>query len=106
MAVLGDRRIAVCREMTKLHEEVFRGSLTEAIAHFEEPRGEFVLVIEGAEIGHSSAPDERPLEQALAELAGAGRPARDAVSELVRRFNLPRRTAYRLWLRQSEKERS
>ncbi len=45
---LGDRRVAVCRELTKLHEEVFRGRLSEALAHFQEPRGEFTLVIEGA----------------------------------------------------------
>lgn len=45
--VLGERRLAVCREMTKLHEEVFRGTVGEAIAHFSAPRGEFTLVIEG-----------------------------------------------------------
>lgn len=46
---LGDRKIAICRELTKLHEEIFRGSISEGIEHFEvnRPRGEFVLVIEG-----------------------------------------------------------
>ena len=46
----GDRKIALCREMTKLHEEVIRTSLTGAIEHFTAtpPKGEFVLVIEGA----------------------------------------------------------
>ena len=44
---LGDRRIAVARELTKLHEEIWRGTLGEAIQHFQEPRGEFVLVLEG-----------------------------------------------------------
>ncbi len=44
--VLGeDRLVAVARELTKRHEEIFRGSLREALAHFREPRGEFVLVI-------------------------------------------------------------
>ena len=46
--VLGDRRLAACREMTKVHEEVFRGTVREAIVYFEAPRGEFTLVIEGA----------------------------------------------------------
>lgn len=48
---LGDRRIAVCREMTKLYEEIVRGSITEAIDHFTKhsPKGEFVLVVEGNE---------------------------------------------------------
>ncbi len=46
----GDRRIALCRELTKLHEEVQRGRLTEMIAYYQEkdPRGEYVLVLEGA----------------------------------------------------------
>ena len=47
LQILGDRRIAVCRELTKIHEEVFRGTLTQAIDHFTEPRGEFTLVVEG-----------------------------------------------------------
>ena len=46
----GDRNICVARELTKMHEEFFRTTITEAIAHFENipPKGEFVLVIEGA----------------------------------------------------------
>ena len=48
-ASFGERRICLCREITKIHEEFFRTTLSEAIAHYEEnpPRGEFVLVIEG-----------------------------------------------------------
>ncbi len=49
-AVLGDRPLAVCRELTKLHEEIWRGTVAEARAYFDEvkPRGEFTLVIGGA----------------------------------------------------------
>lgn len=47
LTVLGDRRIAVCRELTKLHEEIFRGTIRTALDYFQEPRGEFTLVIEG-----------------------------------------------------------
>lgn len=45
-----ERRVAACREISKLHEECVRGTLTEVLAHFSEnePRGEFVLVLEGA----------------------------------------------------------
>jgi 16S rRNA (cytidine1402-2'-O)-methyltransferase len=46
-AVLGDRRISVCRELTKVHEEIFRGRVSQSRKHFVEPRGEFTLVIEG-----------------------------------------------------------
>ena len=46
---LGNRKVAICRELTKLHEEIFRGTLEEAKIHFEEnaPKGEFVCVISG-----------------------------------------------------------
>jgi len=45
--ILGDRRVCVCRELTKVHEEIFRGRVSQAKQHFVEPRGEFSLVIEG-----------------------------------------------------------
>jgi 16S rRNA (cytidine1402-2'-O)-methyltransferase len=47
LETLGDRSIAVCREMTKLHEEIYRGPLSEAVKHFQKPRGEFTVVIQG-----------------------------------------------------------
>ena len=51
LSVWGDRAVSISREMTKIHEETLRGSLSEMLAHFEStpPKGEFVLVIEGAE---------------------------------------------------------
>jgi len=50
LGVLGDRRIALVREITKIHEEVIRTTLSEACARYEQeaPRGEFVIVVEGA----------------------------------------------------------
>jgi 16S rRNA (cytidine1402-2'-O)-methyltransferase len=45
--ILGNRRLSVCRELTKVHEEIFRGRVSQAREHFVEPRGEFSLVIEG-----------------------------------------------------------
>ncbi len=97
-AVLGDRRAAVCRELTKVYEEVFRGTLTEALAHLAEPRGEFTLVIAGAE----DEPTTDGLDAALDDVAGmiaAGRSARDAVAEAAARHGLPRRRVYDAWLR-------
>ncbi len=45
--ILGNRRISVCRELTKVHEEIFRGRVSQAREYFVEPRGEFTLIIEG-----------------------------------------------------------
>jgi len=45
--ILGNRRLSVCRELTKVHEEIFRGRVSQAKKHFVEPRGEFSLIIEG-----------------------------------------------------------
>jgi len=45
--ILGDRRVSICRELTKVHEEVFRGRVSQAREHFVQPRGEFSLVVEG-----------------------------------------------------------
>lgn len=56
-----DRPVAVCRELSKLHEEVVRGSLAEAIAHFSEcaPRGEFVIVVGGKDAGQGTTSEEQ-----------------------------------------------
>ena len=53
LGVLGNRRLTVCRELTKLHEEVWRTTVSEALARYqkEEPRGEFTLALEGATEG-------------------------------------------------------
>jgi 16S rRNA (cytidine1402-2'-O)-methyltransferase len=98
LEILGDRRIAVCRELTKLHEEVFRGRLSGAIEHFTAPRGEFTLVIEG----HSQP--ERPqltaeVKKQLGEMKRAGVGAKEAVAELAAGTGLSRKELYQAWLR-------
>ena len=96
-AALGDRRIAVCREMTKLHEEIFRGSISEAIDHFTNPRGEFTLAIEGspAESPKLNAEEAKTL---LAQSKAKGMTARDAISAAIPATGLSRRRLYTLWL--------
>ena len=99
VGVFGPRRIAVCRELTKLHQEVFRGTIDEAAAHFAEPRGEFTLVIEGAEEGAGAGDDAvEAAGRLLTSLAGAGVTGKDAVAQAVEAFGVPRRAAYRLWV--------
>jgi 16S rRNA (cytidine1402-2'-O)-methyltransferase len=95
LATLGDRRIAVCRELTKLHEEVFRSTISEAIAHFTEPRGEFTLVIEGDTDSEPEVDDET-LRTELRRLRESGVSARDAATQVARAYAIPRRRAYTL----------
>jgi 16S rRNA (cytidine1402-2'-O)-methyltransferase len=97
LAALGDRRIAVCRELTKLYEEIWRGTISDAIAHFAEPRGEFTLVIEGGPPAESETQAPADLDAVIAEMRAAGTPSKEAVAALMRRFRLPRRTAYAAW---------
>ena len=52
--IFGDRQLAVCREITKRHEEVFRGTASEGLEHFDSPRGEVVIVIQGRAIDNLS----------------------------------------------------
>lgn len=75
----GDRRISLCREITKLHEETLRMTMTEAIEHYRElePRGEYVLVVEGAAAKKETLSFEEAAELAL-RLRAEGLSLKDA----------------------------
>jgi len=96
LAVLGDRRLALCRELTKIHEEVFRGTVSQAIAHFAEPRGEFTLVIEGK--GQKRRPAE-DFEDELRRLHQKGLSAKEAISQVAKATGASKKELYRLWLK-------
>ena len=98
LEMLGDRKVAVCRELTKLHEEVFRGTLGTALEWFVAPRGEFTIVIEGTPGGGRRQLTEG-IEQRLAEFRESGAPAREAVAAVSGETGLSRRELYRAWLR-------
>jgi 16S rRNA (cytidine1402-2'-O)-methyltransferase len=100
IATLGDRRIAVCRELTKRYEEIWRGSISGAIAHFGQPRGEFTLVIEGGAYAASvaeSSDGSGDVTATLARLRSDRATAREAIAALVGEHQLSRREAYRRW---------
>ena len=96
---LGDRPIAICRELTKLHEEVLRGSVSEARAHFRdvEPRGEFTLVIGGASVELVKWESEET-RKALAELLAQGVSRPEAARRLAAVSGWRRGDIYKLGL--------
>lgn len=102
LAELGDREVAVCRELTKLHQEVFRGTVAQALEHFQVPLGEFVLVVQGAPgDGLPIGPPAAQLEEARRQLAGLraeGIRGKDAVARVAEALGMPKNVVYRLWL--------
>jgi 16S rRNA (cytidine1402-2'-O)-methyltransferase len=96
--VLGDRRAAVARELTKAHQEVARGTLSELAARFSEPpRGEVVVVIEGASA--SAPPDLGEAAARVRQLISRGIPRKEAVSEVAMETGASRRELYEESLR-------
>ena len=93
-----DRPISLCRELSKLHEEIRRTTLGEAVAYYEEqqPKGEFVLVIRGAE---PQEEQEITLEDGLARvqhLREEGMSLRDAVKQAAKDRGMAKNELYRI----------
>jgi 16S rRNA (cytidine1402-2'-O)-methyltransferase len=90
------RRVSIGRELTKLHEEHWRGTLAEAVAWAtaSEPRGELVLVVDGAP--PPPAVDAGRIEAALADELDDGASARDAAATVAQVFGVPKRRAYEM----------
>ena len=90
----GERQIVLARELTKLHEEIWRGSLDEVVARCAEvdPRGEYVLVLEGAP--PAAEVDDAQIATAVADGLARGLSKRDASAEVAEAFNVARNRVY------------
>ncbi len=98
VALGGERRVAVARELTKMHEEVWRGTLSEAVAWAaDQPRGELVLVVDGAPVVEAT---EDVLVTAVRNALAAGASVREASTGVARSFGVSKRRVYDLALRE------
>jgi 16S rRNA (cytidine1402-2'-O)-methyltransferase len=88
----GDRRVVLVRELTKLHEEVWRGTLASAVASDASPRGEYVVVLEGAPVPGAATDDT--IDAALADELASGSDRRTAVAQVAAALGVPKRRVY------------
>ncbi|MCL4371012.1 MAG: 16S rRNA (cytidine(1402)-2'-O)-methyltransferase [Chloroflexi bacterium] len=100
---LGDRRAAAARELTKIHEEVVRGRISELRSTFEAraPRGEFTLVVgppEEVAVPAEEVPSGESLEAMARRLRSEGLSSREAIRQMMEATGVGRREAYRAWL--------
>ncbi len=91
-----DRRLSVCRELTKLHEEVLRTTVGGALAHFEgtQPKGEFVLVLEGAAPAEQAAGDPDAALERVNRLREEGMSLKEAAAQTAAEFGLKKKQLY------------
>jgi 16S rRNA (cytidine1402-2'-O)-methyltransferase len=96
----GGRRVAIARELTKLHEEMWRGTLDEAVRRTTAlpgtPLGEHVLVVEGAP--DTAPPDDDAIRHELRRVMANGLDRKSAVAEVTKRLRVHKRDVYALSL--------
>jgi len=102
LETFGDRKIAVCRELTKIYEEIYRGSISEALQHFEEkkPRGEFVLVLEGKRLEDIKEEQREAwinlsIEEHILKYINDGINKKDAIKLVAKERELPKSEVYK-----------
>ncbi len=104
-AVFGpERPISLCRELTKLHEEVIRTTLEGAIAMYNEkdPRGEFVLVVAGAVPTEKAMPTAQDAAARVAALVEGGMSRKDAIKQTAKELGLPKNVVYEAAIQEEE----
>lgn len=89
-----DRPAALARELTKIHEEVIRGSLAEILAGLGEPRGEYVIVLAGAPIAPAATPSE--IESMVRAELARGSSTRDAAAAVAATTGAPKKSVYKI----------
>ena len=98
--VFGERRAVLARELTKIHEEFLRGTISELIEQLDEVRGEFVIVVEGATLSSIAEPEET-ISEVVEKFLAAGLDKKSAMREAAKKFNVSRREIYNSLLREA-----
>ncbi len=93
-AVAGDRIVAVCRELTKAHEELVSGPLADVLAALPRPRGEFTVVLSPAPASRPGTPAESELFREFGLLTEGGLSRRASIRSLAARYDVPSRQVY------------
>jgi 16S rRNA (cytidine1402-2'-O)-methyltransferase len=105
LAVFGDRRIAIARELTKMHEEIWRGKLSAALLHFEKPKGEFTLIVEGDKEdspGKCAQFSTRAVIEKVLSLETEGVKRSQAIKDAAVFFQISRRDVYAALIQEKE----
>ena len=99
-----DRGISLCRELTKLHEEVVRTTLGEAVEKYtaNPPKGEFVLIVAGAPVVEKEVASETDAATRVQQLMAEGLSRKDAVKQTAKELDLPKNVVYDIALKDSE----
>lgn len=103
-ALGGDRRIALCRELTKLNEEILRTTISGALAYYEErePRGEYVLVIEGGTQGVKIEAPKASVGETVRAYLDKGMSRNEAIKAAAKELGLSRNEVYAQTIGQDE----
>ena len=94
--IMGDRKISISREISKKHEEVYRGSVSEVLEELVEPKGEFVIVLE--ENKDKEDYDDIDVIDHIYMLIDKGMRDKDAIKEVAKLHNIPKSEVYKMYL--------
>lgn len=97
LEILGDRNIALCREITKRHEEIIRGTISEILEIEEELKGEMVLVVEGCTNLEEETEEINVVEE-VQKLIDSGMHSKEAIKQIAKQYNLKKNDVYASYL--------
>ena len=92
--IFGNRHIALCREITKKHEEINRGTIEEILAVVDDMKGEMVIVVEGATEVEEDIVFEQSIEEHVNEYIEKGMSTKDAIKEVAKQRNVSKNVVY------------